>query len=234
MNASDEIVVHAFVDGQLNARDYAAMLEAMAHDAELRARVCEVQRLKQLVRAAWPLPEAESRPLALPGTTRTMPWRALAASLVMAGVGLAGWQAYQGDAGDGRARLAQSPVPAVQQRILFHVATANPVALAEMLNDLAFILDDNRRAGSPLLVEVIANADGLNLLRADTTRHAARIRSLVHEYPNVKFSACRNTMDRLKREEGIVVRLIPEAAIIESGVVGVAQRQGEGWSYIRV
>lgn len=228
MNPSDEISVHAFVDGQLDARDYAAMVDAMAHDAELRARVCEVQRLKQLVRAAWPLPEAVS------GIPRAMPWRTLAATLVMVLAGAMGWHAYRGDDRAGRAPLAQTSAPSGQQRILFHVATANPVALEEMFNDIAFILEDNRRAGRPLLVEVIANADGLNVLRSDTTRHAARIHSLAQEYSNLKFSACRNTMDRLKREEGIVVRLVPEAGIIESGVVGVARRQGEGWSYIRV
>jgi intracellular sulfur oxidation DsrE/DsrF family protein len=224
-----EINVHAFVDGQLDAQDYAAMVEAMSRDGELRARVCEMQRLKQLVRAAWPLPA----PVSIPSQSRSRfrPAYALAASLLAA---LAGWQAYRGaQEGTDQASVAEVQAP-LQQRILFHVATANPVAVDEMFNDLAFILESNRRARSPLLLEVIANADGLNLLRADTTRHAARIHELVNEYPNLRFFACRNTMDRLKREQAVVVRLIPEAAIIESGVAGVAKRQGEGWSYIRV
>jgi intracellular sulfur oxidation DsrE/DsrF family protein len=233
MNPSDEISAHAFVDGQLETEEYAAMLEALARDAELRARVCEIQRLKQLVRAAWPMPA----PAALPPRRRprSRPWYSLAASLLAAWAGWAGWQSLR--------TLPETGEPAVvtrangshaQHRILFHVATANPVAVDEMFNDLLYILKSDRDAGIPVLVEVIANGDGLNLLRVDTTRHAARIRELVREFPNVRFSACQNTMDRLKREEGIVVRLIPETGIIESGVAGVAQRQGEGWSYIRV
>ena len=85
-----------------------------------------------------------------------------------------------------------------------------------------------------MLVDVIVNSDGLNLLRADTTRHAARIRSISSRFDNVVFAACRNTMARLRREQGIVVQLIPEAVVIESGVAGVVERQRHGWAYIRV
>lgn len=227
------INVHAFVDGQLDAQDYAAMLEAMAGDAALRERVCAVQRLKHLVRAAWPLPAAVAMPVSSRPWVR--PAYALAASLVAVVAGLVGGLAWRGAPDETeRAAITGAKAPASQQRILFHVATANPVAVDEMFNDLVFILESNRRAGHALLIEVIANGDGLDLLRADTTRHAGRIRELVRGYPNLVFSACRNTMDRLHREEGVVVRLIPEAGIIESGVVGVAKRQGEGWSYIRV
>jgi hypothetical protein len=230
MNPSDEIGVHAFVDGQLDAQDYAAMVEALARDAELRARVCEIQRLKHLVRAAWPMPA----PAPARARSRSRPWYALVASLLAAVAGWGGWQAHRAAEDPAPARLAGATAPSAQQRILFHVATTNRIAVDEMINDIAFILEAARANGAPLLVEVIANADGLSLLRADTTRHAARIRELAREFPNLHFAACRNTMERLKREEGVVVRLVPEADIIESGVAGVAQRQGEGWSYIRV
>jgi intracellular sulfur oxidation DsrE/DsrF family protein len=41
-------------------------------------------------------------------------------------------------------------------------------------------------------------------------------------------------MDRLRVEQGIEVRLIPDAEVIDSGVDHVVTRQKEGWSYIRV
>ena len=57
------------------------------------------------------------------------------------------------------------------------------------------------------------------------SRHAARIRSIALRFDNVVIAACRNTMARLRREQGILVKWIPEAGGIEAGVVAVVKRR---------
>ncbi len=91
-----------------------------------------------------------------------------------------------------------------------------------------------RSEGQPLRVEVVSHSDGLGLLRERLTQHKARIRQLARRFSNLTFVACQNTIDRLRVEQGIEVRLIPDAEVIDSGVSHVVNRQREGWSYIRV
>ena len=51
--------------------------------------------------------------------------------------------------------------------------------------------------------------------------------------PEVQFSACHNTQMAMEKKEGHPIEIIPEAQVIPSGVVRVAERQEAGWSYVR-
>jgi intracellular sulfur oxidation DsrE/DsrF family protein len=48
------------------------------------------------------------------------------------------------------------------------------------------------------------------------------------------FVACQNTIDRLKREQGVIAQLLPEAVVIDSAVAQIMRRQQQGWAYIQV
>jgi intracellular sulfur oxidation DsrE/DsrF family protein len=88
--------------------------------------------------------------------------------------------------------------------------------------------------GRPLRVEIVGHSEGLGLLRDRLSQHKERIHRLSREYSNLTFVACQNTIDRLRVEQGIEVKLIPDAEVIDSGVSHVVKRQKQGWSYIRV
>jgi intracellular sulfur oxidation DsrE/DsrF family protein len=81
---------------------------------------------------------------------------------------------------------------------------------------------------------VVGHSEGLGLLRERLSQHKDRIRQLAGQYANLTFVACQNTINRLKVERGIEVKLVPDAEVIDSGVSHVVKRQKEGWSYIRV
>jgi intracellular sulfur oxidation DsrE/DsrF family protein len=83
-------------------------------------------------------------------------------------------------------------------------------------------------------VEVVINGEGLNLVRTDVTAFADRIARMQKQYGNLVFAACQNTMERLKREQGIDARLLPGVTVIDSGVAQLMRRQQQGWAYIRV
>ena len=79
----------------------------------------------------------------------------------------------------------------------------------------------------------MANAQGLNMLREDTSPVKERLRMLREKMPHVVFSACENTKRRMEKDEGRKITLITEATIVPSGVVRLMELQEQGWSYVR-
>ena len=91
-----------------------------------------------------------------------------------------------------------------------------------------------RADGRALRVEVVSHSEGLGLLRDRLSQHKERIHDLAGQFSNLTFVACQNTINRLKVERGIEVKLITDAEVMDSGVNHVVRRQKQGWSYIRV
>ena len=86
-----------------------------------------------------------------------------------------------------------------------------------------------------LQVEVVANAGGVNLLRADVSPYKARVEELMRKYPNLAFLACSNTVAKLKRKLGPGrVDLIPNIRVGPTAVNEIVTRLQEGWIYIKV
>ena len=134
---------------------------------------------------------------------------------------------------DGR---GQTPATAAndETRIVFHLTNADPLVAAELLDEVEGMLAAYQADHRPLRVEVVSHSEGLDLLRESLSGHKERIHQLAVRFPNLAFVACKNTIDRLRVERGIEVKLIPDAEVIDSGVSHVVKRQKEGWSYIRV
>ncbi|MCX8017988.1 MAG: hypothetical protein N2690_08850, partial [Rhodocyclaceae bacterium] len=91
---SDEIL-GAFLDDELDATERARLLARMATDAELGTRACELWKLKQMLRGAYPASAPKSalagrRPLSARWTD------ALAAAALLAIGSLTGWFVNEG------------------------------------------------------------------------------------------------------------------------------------------
>lgn len=244
MKPGDELELNAFIDGELSTDQQAEFLEAMRDDPELAREVCELGRLKAQLRLAYAHPPKRRQRVA---AKMKASWRALAASLVLLATGVvSGWLLHDGNPEwfaqanrfvvldpDGR---GQAPAVASEDetRIVFHLTNADQTVAGELLDEVEGMLKAYQADHRPLRVEVVSNSDGLDLLRESLSKHKQRIHQLASEYSNLTFVACKNTMDRLKVEHGIEVKLIPDAEVIDSGVGHVVKRQKEGWSYIRV
>ncbi len=144
-------------------------------------------------------------------------------------------------AGTDLSSSAAQPVTATREvaggttnKVLIHVANDDTQRLAQALDDiedlLRFYKDSHQRAH----VEVVVNGRGMKLVRSDVSVFAERIQRLQREYDNVTFAACQNTIDRLARERGIVVRLLPGVVTIDSGMAEITRRQNQGWTYLQV
>jgi intracellular sulfur oxidation DsrE/DsrF family protein len=119
-------------------------------------------------------------------------------------------------------------------KVLIHIAYDDALRLSQSLDEVESLLRYYRDSRQDARVEVVINGKGLELVRVDTSAFANRIQDLQKEFDNLTFAACQNTIDRLKRERGILVRLLPGVIVIDSGMAELMRRQNQGWTYLRV
>jgi len=122
----------------------------------------------------------------------------------------------------------------VRNKVLIHIANDDPARLSQAMDEIAGLMRHYRDIRASAHVEVVINGRGLELVRVDTSAHAAEIARLLNDYDNLTFAACQNTIDRLKNEQGITVRLLPGVVVTDSGMAEITRRQHQGWTYLQV
>ena len=212
----------AFVDGQLDAADWTAMVQRMGEDEALRCQVCELRTLKDMVKGAYA--EVRPRRTALPANRRG--WALVAGiALVFA---LAGWFAHDATEPTGAVGLHQVAASGV----VVHVASSRPDVVDTALQEVEDYLHDARAAGRKVHVEIVANQTGLDILRAGKSPYAKRLEELRATYPNLTYIACHQTADRL-RAQGVKVKLLPGVHYATTALDEIVKRMQQGWVYIR-
>jgi intracellular sulfur oxidation DsrE/DsrF family protein len=235
---SDE-QLQAFVDDEIDVSERADIIEAINRDDALACRVCELMQLKDSVRLAYREPPQ-------PEVTKSR-WKASHKTLfsinAVAGVMLLAMGTLIGVllqpqlnptvsvASDGLAQIA--PAGDGYKRVVFHIATADPVRLKQALDDAEELLASYRDEPEKVLLEVVANTEGLTLLREDASPYVERIHRMAMLYDNLSFLACSRTIEKLKLK-GIDVHLVPDAEVIPGALEKIIDRLHEGWVYIRV
>jgi intracellular sulfur oxidation DsrE/DsrF family protein len=251
---SDEFL-NAFVDGELAPEDRTRIYVELRQDETLNRRVCELRNLRELVRFAYAEPPGAPTTAAAAAAKvgRQIPRRptatwlglGLAASLAAAlvtGALMGGTRstpshparhdtAADSAGGSGGTSMAAEQEPV---KVLIHLSTADPKRVREALDEIEDLIRFYRRQQVAARIEVVANGDGIEMLRADRSPFAARITRMQKEYDNLTFAACQNTIERLARERGDATRLLPGVIVIDSGVAQIMRRQHQGWAYIRV
>ena len=120
-------------------------------------------------------------------------------------------------------------------KIAIQVAENNPQLMNLALNNAGNIVSHYKKLGEKVIVEVVTFGPGLHMLRDDTA-HAGvkqRIQQSALETPEITFAACANTQANMAKQEGKDVPIMSEAKIVPSGVVRLAELQGQGYAYIR-
>ena len=137
---SDEYL-NAYLDNQLSPDERAQLLEALRLDGELSARVCKLQKVKEMVQLAYHNFEAEQKNQ----QTRTHKpvWPALAASFLLAIGLLTGWFAnHQFDQQPrlldlAKASQTQNTMASGQDewRLVLHIDSSDPTRFNVMLDE---------------------------------------------------------------------------------------------------
>jgi intracellular sulfur oxidation DsrE/DsrF family protein len=219
--------LNAFVDDELEPEEKARVYSEASHQPELDMRLCQQRKTKELVKLAYhdvPQPKRKgTRSLGRGGLFG----RALAASVLLAfGIAI-------GFVAKGSVDPTTDPtmVAAVEpDKYLLHVASGDPVELATALRRAEFLLESAPDDGVRQ-VEIVANEQGLNLLRSDVTQFAAEISVL--QANDVVFYACSKTIQKLE-DNGVEVRLVPHTIAEYTALDRVVTRMQEGWQYEKI
>jgi intracellular sulfur oxidation DsrE/DsrF family protein len=219
--------LNAFVDDELEPEEKARVYSEASHQPELDKRLCQQRKTKELVKLAYhdvPQPKRKgTRSLGRGGLFG----RALAASVLLAfGIAI-------GFVAKGSVDPTTDPtmVAAVEpDKYLLHVASGDPVELATALRRAEFLLESAPDDGVRQ-VEIVANEQGLNLLRSDVTQFAAEISVL--QANDVVFYACSKTIQKLE-DNGVEVRLVPHTIAEYTALDRVVTRMQEGWQYEKI
>ncbi len=225
---SDELL-HALVDGELGPADAEPLLAQLQTDTMLRERVAQLRLQKDLVRHAYARlapdePAAPARRRRIPATAG---W-----ALALVGGMVIGWLAHGPGLVPGAARSSQASV-LTTEHVVLHLSTGSAQAGAAALDRAEGLLGAAQSAGRPLSVEIVANSDGLDLLRQGVSAHAQRIARLHQAHPGLALVACGQTAQRL-RDAGIEVRLLPGVTEASSALDQVVQRMRQGWDYVKI
>ena len=219
--------LNAFVDDELEPEEKARVYSEASHQPELDKRLCQQRKTKELVKLAYhdvPQPKRKgTRSLGRGGLFG----RALAASVVLAfGIAI-------GFVAKGSVDPTTDPTmvaAAELDKYLLHVASGDPVELAAALRRAEFLLESAPDDGVRQ-VEIVANEQGLNLLRSDVTQFAAQISVL--QANDVVFYACSKTIQKLE-DNGVEVRLVPHTIAEYTALDRVVTRMQEGWQYEKI
>lgn len=226
---SDELL-NAFADNELAGAEKAELLERIAADAELRAKVCETWHLKEMVRSAHPLPAGK-----LPKVRRSR-WNMFglpiaACLLLLIGAG-GGWLAHD--------EYDESAIPASQlktiqtngNRVVLHVVSGDLREIDTALRKAEQLASARDRTGTLIQVELVANGGGIRMFQAGNTPLAQRVAAIRGRHDNLKLVACNEAMDRL-RERGVEFDVMPDVEVVPSAVEEIAHRLNQGWRYVQ-
>lgn len=237
-----EEILNAFVDGELESeeRDYVLTLEAT--NTDVAKAICEVRRLKNLVKAAS---AEESEIGKIPNisfsSTRCFKISYVAASIVLAFTVIIFSISNQKNpdimfATESTYLDRDSLLTAASKKqnlnLVLHLKSAEVKQTTKLLQVLESVLQTSARYQKNLQIEVVASGPGLHMLQKQSSVYTNKITAIGNKHKNVSFIACGNTLHNLQKKTGKKIQIVKQAMLVDSGPKWVKQRQEKGWAYI--
>lgn len=225
---ADDILLNAFIDQELSTQDQADLLARMKRDSELKTRYNDLLATRQWTQLAFadinPGEQADH-----PSCSRyRFKQSSIAAALVVFSL-FGGWFAGQyWQLQQHNSQITQAiPAP---QRYVIHIDSNKAEQLSLTLAKVEQLLSK----GNPrTVVEVVANAGGLDLLRSDTSPYAHKISQMMNDHNNLLFIACSNAIQRAQ-ERGESIQLIDGTVTGRTAVDEIVEKVQDGWRYIKI
>lgn len=220
--------LHALADGQLDAEQTRQVLAQVETDLGLQKELCEIQRIKHLVKSAYPLPAFTRQPVRRPQVWQQAAMYVLVFGLIfLAGAGssyyVPKWWQPEG--------LTLENAAAHDDRFIVFLDSHEPAKLEKALVKAENLAQQVApKDGS---VYVVTSAEGIDLLRLGTTQHEGRILQMSEQYPHLKFVACSNTLYSFKQRNEFV-ELVDDTEVAPSAVEFVVNHMRDGWRYIAI
>lgn len=235
--------INAFIDDELIHEDRQRVREQVKKNPELTQLICDIDQIQDWVKEAYEVVPVPKNPKTKWRAHALLPGALAAMTLLTVGA-LAGWFAGKMSSADtGGAHAATmlqannqiqnvefASAPNAQTRnVILRLGSDSPRKFRETLNRVEHVMKTSAHQRG-FQMEVLANSDGLNFLRADTSPYAKQIEALMKKYPNLHFMVCGTSLKNIEKS-GQKAKLLPNVSVTSSAVEQVAQRLREGWSY---
>ena len=244
VNSISDEQLNAFLDDELLESEREQIITALANNAELKARYEELKKVKSMLRFAYQdVPQPKHPANMEAGTSTQYKTSAALAAVLIFGIAI-GWSVTS---------LLSTPtndqIQAIRQfqekfdkkiivpddkpeKILLHIGSADSERVNNVLHVAEDLLQKSSAEHRKLTLEVVANSDGLAMLRKNSP-YAQKIAALSREYNNVHFLACGIAKKTAALKEGRPIELIPQADDIPAALEEILKRLKEGWTYVR-
>lgn len=237
---SDEFL-NAYLDDELSHSDKARLLAAARQNEALSRRLCQLQRVRNMVQLAY---HDVSRPLEeQPVPQKKTPFlprlAGVASILLLAGV-VGGWFTHHYfDRQVGLTEMVQelrlnNPQANAPWKLMVQVSSDDNHRFNVLIDETERLLKTAQENNEQVTIQILANSSGINLLKDDGSPTAIRVRNLNRKYHNLLLTACGQTLQKLKLAHQPVPRLLSEATIVPSALQEVIEKQRLGWTYVKI
>ena len=225
-------MLNALADGQLPPHERERILSMIDENPALGNEVCEIYRIKDLIKTAYPLNEFKPTPKhpLFSKYLFTMKFASIAAAFVF--TLLAGFYLAQTKIETLVNTKVINPLATIQtDKFIVFLSSSEPTKMTQVLYKAETLAIEHQKTNGK--VYVVTSAEGLDLLDKSTSPFEQKIAELNKQYPSIKFIACNNTMYKRKKE-GKPVNLVADAQIVPSAVDFVATHLLKGWQYVSI
>ena len=226
-------MLNALADGQLPAHEREKILSMIDKDSKLSSEVCEIYRIKDLIKTAYPLGDFEG-PKANTLMTK-FGFSIKVASAFIAFLLTLGTGYYLADVGTENTNNIPSNHIATslsqKNKVIVFLSSSEPAKFTQALYQAETLAIKHQQDNGE--VYVVTSAEGIDLLNTKTTPYKQKIMQLSNQYPHLKFVACNNTL-YLREKQGKAVDLVAQAQVAPSAVDFVASHLLKGWQYISI
>lgn len=118
-------------------------------------------------------------------------------------------------------------------QLVLYLSEADMAKMNGVLDIAANVSRHYSGIGEEVEIEIVAFAEGLHMLREDTSPVKRRLVNFMQSMVNVTFQACGNTLDTMERNEGDRPELLEGVEMVQTGVAHLLQRSEEGWTLVR-
>jgi intracellular sulfur oxidation DsrE/DsrF family protein len=200
----------------------------MQSDARIRQRVGQLHMTKDWMRAGFPVSRVQPVVQVRCNSMWYKAGPALAASVIALAIGISsGALGYLCADRDVIAGAVQDRA----QRIVLHLDESKPERFRAVLDYAEQFL--RQHGESDAQVEVVANADGIDLVTSGVSPHRARVRAMMQQHPNLHFIACANSIRQL-RERGLDALMLADVHSSSTALDHIVARLRDGWRYRKI
>jgi len=118
-------------------------------------------------------------------------------------------------------------------RVVIQISDDDPKLMNLALNNAENLTSFYKARNEKVQIEFVALGPGITMVRNDDSPVKERLALMSHEYKNITFSGCGNTLAKTSKAEGRQISLLPEAHLVPTGIARIVQLEEMGWTYVR-